>query len=182
MAMRKEAGVSDEAVRAKTGRTWGEWFAILDGAGARKMEHGAIARYLNQKRGVREWWCQMVTVGYEQARGLRQKYQKASGYAVGASKTVGVPVAALFEAWADPKARRRWLKAWKFQVRKATRNKSMRITWVDGKTHVDVYFLAKGKGKSLVSVEHRKLADRKQAERMKEYWGWSLEKMSDLVI
>ena len=40
MAMRKEAGISDEAVRAKTGRTWGEWFAILDGAGARKLEIG----------------------------------------------------------------------------------------------------------------------------------------------
>jgi len=28
------AGMSDEAVSAKTGRTWPEWVAVLDGIGA----------------------------------------------------------------------------------------------------------------------------------------------------
>ena len=34
----KTAGLmSDGAVQAKTGKIWGEWFKILDDAGARKM-------------------------------------------------------------------------------------------------------------------------------------------------
>ena len=29
--------MSDEAVKAKTGKSWKEWFALLDKAGAKKM-------------------------------------------------------------------------------------------------------------------------------------------------
>ncbi len=38
--------MSDEAVKAKTGKTWKEWFAILDKAGARKLSHQDIVKYL----------------------------------------------------------------------------------------------------------------------------------------
>jgi hypothetical protein len=31
--------MSDEAVKAKTGKTWKEWFAILDKAGASELSH-----------------------------------------------------------------------------------------------------------------------------------------------
>ena len=31
--------MSDEAVKAKTGKTWKQWFAILDKAGAKQMTH-----------------------------------------------------------------------------------------------------------------------------------------------
>jgi len=64
----KSAGVSNEAVRAKTGKTWPDWFAILDKAGARKMDHKQIVAYLNEHHQVGPGWQQMVTVGYEQAR------------------------------------------------------------------------------------------------------------------
>ena len=61
--------VSDAAVEAKTGKTWQEWFALLDAAGARQMDHKSIAAHLDKKLGVPGWWAQMVTVAYEQARG-----------------------------------------------------------------------------------------------------------------
>src|SRR5215469_1117257 len=64
---------SDEAVKAKTGKVWAEWFKILDKAGAKKMPHKEIALYLYEKQKLPAWWCQMVAVGYEQERGLRQK-------------------------------------------------------------------------------------------------------------
>ena len=63
----KYAGVGSEAVQAKTGKTWAEWFAILDAADAQTMSHPRIARYLQEEHSVPDWWCQMVTVGYEQA-------------------------------------------------------------------------------------------------------------------
>lgn len=75
----KIAGMSDAAVRAKTGKGWSEWFKILDAAGARKMEHRDIANYLHKHHNVPGWWDQMITVGYEQARGRREKRQKPSG-------------------------------------------------------------------------------------------------------
>ena len=56
------------------------------------MSHKEIAVYISEKEGCPSWWCQMVTVGYEQERGLREKHQKPDGYSVSASKTVAVPV------------------------------------------------------------------------------------------
>jgi len=58
--------MSDEAVKAKTGKTWKQWFALLDKAGAQKLTHKAIVKYLSEKQNVGPWWCQMVTVTYEQ--------------------------------------------------------------------------------------------------------------------
>jgi hypothetical protein len=39
----RTAGISSEAVRKATGRTWAEWLRLLDKAGAKKMAHGEIA-------------------------------------------------------------------------------------------------------------------------------------------
>jgi hypothetical protein len=61
--------LSDAAVQAKTGKTWQEWFAVLDAAGARAMDHQSIAAYSYQQLRLPGWWAQMVTVAYEQARG-----------------------------------------------------------------------------------------------------------------
>jgi uncharacterized protein YndB with AHSA1/START domain len=179
--MEKYAGISSEAVRAKTGKGWKEWFAILDRAGAQKMSHKEIAAYLYKEKGCPGWWAQMVTVGYEQAHGMREKHQKADGYAVSSSKTIGVPVRELFEAWSDLKTRRRWLADASLTVRKATAPKSMRITWVDGKTSVEVNFYPKGTKKSQVSVQHTKLADAKEAERKRAYWSEQLSKLAGVL-
>ena len=111
-----------------------------------------------------------MTVGYERAKGLPAKHQVARGWSVSSTKTIGVPVTSLFLAWKDPKKRAAWLKDHRFTVRKATAPKSMRITWVDGKTNVDVGFHPKGPKKSTVAVQHDKLASAKDVERKRAYW------------
>lgn len=178
---KKTSRVGDAAVKVRTGKIWTEWFAILDQAGARRMSHKEIAAYLHEPCGVPGWWAQMVAVGYEQEHGLRAKYQKPDGYGITRSRTLGAPIEAVFAAWEDPRARARWLKEAKIVVRKATPGKSMRITWADGKTSVEVGFYPKGAGKCQVSVQHSKLADAKAAEKMKTYWGERLERLGEIV-
>lgn len=177
----KVAGISDAAVQAKTGKTWNEWFAILDKAGAKKLDHPAIAVCLSRQPGINPWWQQMVTVGYEQARGLRVKHETPQGYSVSRSKTLDVPVSTLYRAWNDRKARARWLEDNGLTVRKATADKSMRITWSDGKSSVEALFYAKGKQKSQVTVQHNKLANARQATQMKTYWGACLERLQTFL-
>jgi hypothetical protein len=172
---RGEGRASDEAVKSRTGKTWAEWFAILDARGARRWTHREIAAHLHDAHGCPPWWSQMVTVAYEQARGLREKHETPTGYQVSRSKTVGVPLSRLFDAWQNARVRSRWLGGVKFAVRKATRNKSLRITWEDGRTSVEVLFYPKGGAKSQVTVQHAKLADAAAAERMKAYWGERLD-------
>ena len=159
--------VSDTAVAEKTGRTWAEWIAALDSAGCATMSHAAIAKVAGAQLGAGPWWQQMVAVGYERARGLRQVHQTTQGYQVGASRTVGVDLATLWRAWHDAALRRRWLPA-DFTVRKATTERSMRITWNDG-SDVQVLFYARGPEKSQVTIDNRKLPDDVVEER-KAYW------------
>src|SRR5690349_7072560 len=103
--------MSDEAVAAKTGKRWDEWFQILDKAGAAKLDHKQIVALLSEQHGVGPWWRQMVTVTYEQARGLRAKHETTEGFQVSASRTLTAPIAAVFKAWNDTRTRNRWLPA-----------------------------------------------------------------------
>src|SRR5437762_764774 len=151
-------GIGSDAVQAKTGRTWTEWIAALDEAGAADWPHKRIAEHVHEAFGCPGWWSQMVTVGYEQARGLRVKHQTADGFTAGASKTVAAPIAALFRAWTDAKSRAQWLPdAADVTIRSATENKSLRLVWTDGTSSIVVQFYPKGAAKSQVTIERRKL-------------------------
>src|SRR5829696_9174556 len=111
---------SDAVILANTGKRWDEWFAVLDRWGAVEQPHTEIARWVNQEHGVDGWWAQGVTVAYEQARGLRVPGQRRGGhFEVNASKTVAVPVERLYEAFADPALRERWLPGATTEVLKA---------------------------------------------------------------
>jgi hypothetical protein len=173
----KHAGISNDAVSAKTGKTWQEWIDTLDKAGGRAMSHQEIADLLDKKFGVAPWWTQMVTVGYEQAIGKRVRMQKADGFAASASKTMNLAAADVFKAFNNERMRAAWLGD-DFTIRKATAPKSLRITWKDGKSHLDVNIYARGARKSQVSVQHTKLASERSAKQMKSYWRDALDRLA----
>lgn len=166
----KLAGISDAAIKEKTGCTWERWVKSLDYYGADKMPHREIAALVSQKYKVPSWWTQTVTVGYERIKGLRARGQQRDGtYEASKSRTFNVPVSTLFKAWSDGNIRERWLEGAGEKIRTATEPKSMRIGWSDG-TIVAVGFSSKGKSKSSVAVQHTKLPDRDTADRLKQYW------------
>jgi len=177
----KATGMSDEAVKAGSGKSWDEWFALLDRAGAAKMTHSAIAAYLADKHELPSWWSQMVAVGYERARGIRDKHEKADGYQISVTRTIAVPVAKAYKAWVDKRMRNKWLPETTMEIRTASENKSLRITWSDGTSNLDVDFSAKGESKCSLSVEHSKLKDAKAAARMKATWAKTLDWLKELL-
>lgn len=170
--------VTNEAVAAKTGRSWDEWLASLDAEGCATMSHGEIVKVVADHFDVGPWWRQTVTVGYERARGLRQLNETAQGFGASASKTVNAGVDALWHAWDDAETRKRWLPE-VVTVRKATAPKSMRITWHDG-SDVQAWFIDKGAGKSSVSVDHRKL-EQSDVAPMKALWKDRLGALKELL-
>jgi uncharacterized protein YndB with AHSA1/START domain len=169
--------MSDAAVRKATGKTWPQWFAALDKAGAKKLDHKGIVA-IASKLGAGSWWQQMVTVEYERARNLRKVHETTSGFSISRSKTVDVPIERLYAACADAKARAKWLPKARLEVRKATANRSLRITWLPDQTNVELMFYAKGASKAQISAQHSKLPDEKTAERMKKHWGDALERLA----
>jgi uncharacterized protein YndB with AHSA1/START domain len=175
------AGIGGEAVRQATGRGWQEWLAILDEAGARTMDHPTIAKLLNEAYKVPGWWAQMVTVGYEQARGVREPHQTSRGFEAGRSKTVAASPEEVFAAWKDGRKRARWLADPDVTIRTATPGRSLRIAWIDGKTSVEVWLSPKGESKTQVQVQHAKLANAREVERKKAYWGAQLVRLKEFL-
>jgi Domain of unknown function (DUF4287) len=166
-----EALMSDEAIQRRTGKRWGEWFAILDAWGGTEHTHKEIAAWLSEKHDIDGWSAQSVTVGYERARGMRVPGQRpGGGFSVTASRTIASPVERLFEAFTDEAVRERWLPGAELRERTSTPSKSARFDWEDGSTRVVVGFFAKGDAKSQVALEHERLSDADSAKEMKAFW------------
>jgi hypothetical protein len=174
----KLAGMADDVVKEKTGRDWTDWVRTLDAHEAERMKHGEVASLVSGTYKVPDWWSQMVTVGYERIKGLRARGQRLDGsYEASKSKTFNVSVKTLFDAWNDASQRKQWLDANGVRVRTATSPTSMRLGWSDGGI-VAVWFLAKGAGKSTVSLAHTKLPDIETATRLKKFWGDQLDSLA----
>jgi hypothetical protein len=163
---------SDESIRRRTGRGWEEWFEMLDEWGATNRTHRETARWLAKQQDLHPlaWNVQAIAASYERARGLRVVGEKDDGFVVTASRTVAAPIEALFDAFVDERRRERWLPGGQLRERTTTPPRSARFDWGDGDTRVNVTFLAKGETRSTAALEHRRLADDGEAQRMKSYW------------
>jgi hypothetical protein len=179
---RESKRMSDEAVKESTGKTWPEWFKILDKAGAKKMRHQEISAYLKTEHKVGPWWCQMIAVPYEHERGLRERFQKCDGeFAASSSRTLSVPLSKSYDAWTDEKLRQRWLPDAKIEITTATKNKSVRAKWNGGESRLSVNFYPKGTGKSQVAVDHMRLANSKECAKMKMHWFEALNRLQQIL-
>ena len=174
---RKNVNPGDEAVRSATGKDWQTWFAILDQAGARELDHKGIVAYLKEHHDISPWWQQQVTVSYEQARGLRQVHEMPDGFQISRSKTIGVSISMLYAAWIEPDLREAWLGLVSMQIRSANLDKSLRISWLEPVSSVTVNFYGKAVDKSQINVQHSKLDGPESTEDMKAYWSAALNRL-----
>jgi uncharacterized protein YndB with AHSA1/START domain len=180
------AGMSDDAVKAKTGCTWERWVRSLDHDGAAELSHREIAKLIHEKYKIGSWWTQMVAVGYERIKGLRGQGQQRDGsFGATKSRTYNVPIGVLFEAWTDASIRNRWLDGAAVKIRTATAPKSLRLDWREAGGTLDgivaVGFFTKGGGKSSVALEHTKLPDRGAVNRLKAYWTARLDALQKVL-
>jgi hypothetical protein len=178
----RDPGMSDDAVSKKTGKTWAQWVKALDAKGCASMKHPEIARLVRAKFGVGDWWSQMVTVGYERLRGLREKHERPDGYNVSASRTIPISAAAAFAAWSDPNIRKAWLPRARVTVRSTNPNKkTLRITWIDGRSTLEISVFRKHAKKTQVVVQHSKLPTAKAGASAKSFWARALERLEGVA-
>jgi hypothetical protein len=175
-----DPGMSDEAVLRGSGKTWEEWFRLLDAWGAAGRTHTEIARHVAEVYRVPGWWAQGVTVGYERARGLRKKHETAQGFAASASKTIAVPVERLYQALIDETARDRWLAPGTLTLRTAQAHCSARFDTADGGI-IEVWLTAKGPHKASVQLQQGKLADEAATGQWRHQWKPRLQRLADIL-
>jgi len=173
--------MSDEAIRGKTGRGWEEWFDLLDEWGAAERPRKEMMRWIAEEHDIRGWGASAVTVNYERARGLRAVGEHADGFTITASKTVSVPVHRLYDAFVSAALRKLWLPDGELRERTATKPRSARFDWGDGRSRVSVGFIVKSDAKSTVALQHERLADAAEAERMKAFWRDRIAALKDVL-
>ncbi len=185
MATKAQAGwkpsISDEKVKAATGRGWMGWFVILNKMGATSLQHKEVARALHEKHGAPGWWCQMIAVEYERARGGRQKHERPDGYSVSVTKVMPVGLPALFALAADPKTRKRWFPPGAFEETSRTKDKYWRGKWKKD-ARFEAGFHAKGTEKSQIALQLNKLADAQTVEKERAAWKKALTKLEALLV
>lgn len=160
--------VSDEAVAEATGRTFPEWFKLLDKAEAVTWSHAERAAWL-AARGVDEWWAQSVTVEYERARGLRALGQRMDGtYEASLQRTLQAGPARiealLREAGAalDP--------ALAVVPRASDTNQGRVLRFASGDERVEIVLSARPDGRCVVRVTQGGLAGAEAREAAKARW------------
>ena len=103
--------------------------------------------------------------------------QRWVAFTASRSRTIHVTVARLYRAWSSERERARWLPGHPVLIRKATPERSMRITWTDGVSSVNVFFVERGRGVSQVRVQHVNLADEGAQQAQRTFWGAALEQL-----
>lgn len=195
--------ISDAAVRKATGKGWDAWFALLDSEGAAALPHKQVARMLHDKGYIASgWWCQMVTVEYERARGKRVLGgTESAGFQIGVQKTLPLSPE---EAWAlivEPAGRALWLgtvtdlrwekgvvyesaEGTRGEIRSVHPRKLVRLTWqpldFPAPSTLQVSLEPSGK-KTAVRFHQEKLASAEAREQMRTHWRTVLQKLAELA-
>jgi len=162
----------DVVIRAATGRSWAQWFRLLDRMDVAGAGHDAVVRRLADDHACPRWWRQRIAAAHAEARGLQAPQKR--GLAANTSRTLAVPVDDLWRAW-QGRAPAKWLQT-RFKVVRANKNKSLRLGWPDS-TSVEIYFWAKGERRSQVNIMHRQLADADEVATKKAFWAEALERL-----
>jgi hypothetical protein len=119
-----------------------------------------------------------VAVGYERIRGLRERGQRRDGtFEVGKSKVYPVPVAELWTGLPALQGMARRREAAHEHGHEAQGHAHALVRWHAGRGDVR----AKGAAKSQVTLQHRKLASRAEAARMRAFWGGCLGRLGALI-
>lgn len=156
-------------VRA-TGKTYPEWFDVLDGWGAAGQPHTAIARWLRDDLGVDSWWSQSITVAYERARGLRAVHEMRTGFSVAVTRTIAVDDAAALAAFTDPGIRERWLPDAPMTQRPTKAARTARFDWATPPSRLVVTVARRDDGRTTVAISHERLPDATSAGEQKAAW------------
>ena len=167
------AGISDAAVTKGTGAGWAHWFKVLDAFDVKAKGHAPAAKFLKESEKLPAWWSQMVVVGYEQGRGLREKNERKKGFAAGVTRTMDVPLKKVWKFWQPGGKNARWLGA--EHTKKAGEKRSwLRLRWEDG-TDVTLTFTAQPGGKTQIAAEQEGLKSKSEVTEIKAFWKFRLE-------
>jgi len=204
-AMSEQRGsMSDEKVRAATGRTPAEWEAELDARGAADFSHKQIVALLQQTGLVESgWWRQMLAVDYERRKGKRVVGQTANtGFEIGVRRTLPLPADEVWRLLTSAEGVRGWLggappprwekgEAYRLEdgsageVRVFKPGSHLRITWrPEGwprASTIQVRVIPSGEHKTVASFHQEHLPGAAEREERRRFFEAALDALQERV-
>jgi uncharacterized protein YndB with AHSA1/START domain len=189
--------VTNAGAKAATGKTLDQWFKEIDSMDGLKIGRRAITNHLYEQK-IDPWWCTTIAVEYEKHYDVRKKDGLFEGYFICSTKTVAAPVAEVYAAWTSGDALSNWFgKGTKAEVKDGGKyqnkdgdkgsflrirvNKDIRMTFENpafsSATQVDAQFQDKGKGKTLLMVNHIRIQTREEADGLRAAWAEALDNL-----
>jgi uncharacterized protein YndB with AHSA1/START domain len=194
--------ISDPAVRRATGRSWDDWLALLDAAGARDWSHKEIVAWLAANAELSGWWRQSVAVAFEKAAGKRVLGETAdAGFQVGVRITVAAPLEAAWDALVSPAGKALWLLSEIAELVPGASNEAPGGT--EGEIRVvkpldrirfthrrpgsatastaQIALIRSGQAKTAITFHHEKLRDPDERELMRRHWKAVAKRIKEMV-
>ncbi|MGE3975775.1 MAG: hypothetical protein AB7F59_14715 [Bdellovibrionales bacterium] len=195
--------VTTQSVLKGTGKSWDQWIALLNKAGAQTWEHKQIVQYLKNKYKLSLWWQQGVTGGYEIHLGRRVEGQNLKGeYNVTVTKSFPLNAKKTWELLASPEGLRVWLgvdSSFNFEAKKSyetddgvfgevrTMKKGLRarLSWQEDTwpkpSILQLYVAPQGKEKCIIIFQHDQLREGRLRIKLREHWKKVLTRLCELV-
>lgn len=174
-----------DAIAAGTGRPWDQWVELLEQAGARTMNHTAIAALaldlMPASASQQEWWAQSTAVAFEQYTGLRVPGQTSTGdFQVSTTRTINGDMDAALQVWMALVANRSEFGGVPIESPPTTsqtdRWRYWRVRLTDG-SRVVVNIRNKTSEKAALALEHSKLDSAEAIEYWRPLWKELLAKV-----
>ncbi len=173
--------LSDDAVKARTGKGWDEWCDLIDAWPGTIDGHKAIATYLRDSHDVDAWWAQGVTVGYERITGIRLPYQQADGtFTANKSRTVSGDADALRSMLLDADSRSDLFAGLSTELKSKPTSKAIRLAIGPGVAAV--YIEDRTEGRAKITVAHEGLPHAESVDEWKFFWSDWLEAIGDATV
>jgi uncharacterized protein YndB with AHSA1/START domain len=199
--LRPEQAYDEASARKATGKSLGDWFALLDEAGGPTLGRRDLGQLLLATHKLDPWWASTILGLFEAARGMREKDGRLKGYTICSTKSMKATPQACYQMFATAKALDRWLGPGHSltleeggtlrnadgnaaTLRKINPGKSIRMLWqhpgIGEDTPVEIKFAPSG-AKTTVMITHERLQTREEADGLRAAWGAALERLKPLV-
>ncbi|MCC6403532.1 MAG: SRPBCC domain-containing protein [Fimbriimonadaceae bacterium] len=194
--------VTDEACKAATGKSFAEWFLVLDEIGGLEKGRRDSTSHLYDTIGTKDaWWPTTIYVEYEAHHGVKKKDGLAEGYSICCTKNIAAPVQSVYALWTDlarfrevfgDDATQEVTEGGKLACGGGCRatftrvrpDKDLRFTWehpgCSAPMTVDVMF-QENKGKCMMNVMTSRIQTRGEADGLRNAWGEALNRLKALA-
>jgi uncharacterized protein YndB with AHSA1/START domain len=197
--------LDDVSCKAATGKSYADWFALLDSVDALKKGRRESVHVLYNTMGnnnnVDGWWATTIYVAYEAHKGIVKKDGHAEGYTICVTKSIGAPVSKTYGVWTSAQGFAelfgdggtqelveggsiRCKGGCKGAFKRIRPDKDLRFTWEHpGCTMpmvVDVTF-EDNKGKTMMNVMTSRIQTRGEADGLRDAWAGALAKLKVLA-